>query len=198
MADHPVDWNGGRLMELLWYVSRATGLIALLLLTATILLGITGVMRFTAPGWPRFVLAHLHRNLALLTLAFLVVHVSTAVIDPYAGIRWIDTVVPFVSGYQTFWLGLGVVAIELLIALVATSLLRTRMGLRSWRAVHWAGYGCWPIAVIHGLGIGGQDTQTLWMLAPTLGCVALVVGALIWRVLVTPAGEAGRVQVTRR
>jgi methionine sulfoxide reductase heme-binding subunit len=72
-------------MELLWYVSRASGLIALLL-TGTMLLGITGVMRFNAPGWPRFVLAHLHCNLALLTLAFLAVHVSTAVIDPYAGI----------------------------------------------------------------------------------------------------------------
>jgi predicted ferric reductase len=185
-------------MELLWYISRASGLIALLLLTATMLLGITGVMRFAAPGWPRFVLAHLHRNLALLTLAFLVVHVSTAVIDPYAGISWIDTVVPFISSYETFCLGLGVVAIELLLALVATSVLRTRIGLRTWRMVHWAGYACWPIAVIHGLGIGGQDTQTPWMLAPALGCVALVVGGLIWRVSVAPAGQAGRMQVTRR
>jgi sulfoxide reductase heme-binding subunit YedZ len=185
-------------MELLWYVSRASGLVALLLLTGTMLLGITGVMRFTAPGWPRFVLAHLHRNLALLTLAFLAVHVSTAVIDPYAGISWIDTVVPFISSYQTFWLGLGVVAIELLLALIVTSLLRTRIGLRAWRTVHWAGYAGWPIAVIHGLGIGGQDTRTPWMLAPTLGCIALVFGGLICRVSVAPASQAGRIQVTRR
>jgi sulfoxide reductase heme-binding subunit YedZ len=184
-------------MELFWYVSRASGLVALLLLTGTMLLGVTGVMRFTAPGWPRFVLAHLHRNVALLTPVFLVVHVSTAVIDPYAGIRWIDTVVPFISSYETFWLGLGVVAIELLIALVATSLLRTRIGLRTWRTVHSASYACWPIAVIHGLGIGGQDTRTLWILAPTLGCVALVVGGLIWRLSVAPTGQAGRVPVTR-
>jgi methionine sulfoxide reductase heme-binding subunit len=191
-------WDGGPVMELLWYVSRASGLVALLLLSATMLLGITGVMRFAAPGWPRFVLAHLHRNLALLTLAFLVVHVSTAVIDPYAGISWIDTVVPFISSYQPLWLGLGVVALELLLALVATSLLRTHIGRRTWRTVHWAGYACWPIAVIHGLGIGGQDTRIPWMLAPTLGCIALVAGALIWRVLVAPAGQAGRIQVTRR
>jgi methionine sulfoxide reductase heme-binding subunit len=69
-------------------------------------------------------------------------------------------VVPFISGYQTFWLGLGVVAIELLLALVVTSLLRTRIGRRAWRTVHWACYACWPIAVIHGLGIGGHDTRT--------------------------------------
>jgi methionine sulfoxide reductase heme-binding subunit len=183
---------------LLWYVSRAAGLVALLLLTGTILLGITGVVRFAVPGWPQFVLAQLHRNLSLLTVAFLAVHVSTAVVDTYAGIRWIDTVVPFVSRYETFWLGLGVIAIELLIALVVTSLLRTRIGLRTWRAVHWAAYACWLIAVIHGLGIGGQDTRTTWVLVLTLGCAALMAGGLIWRVLAAPAGRLRPVEMSRR
>ncbi|WP_211176583.1 ferric reductase-like transmembrane domain-containing protein [Pseudonocardia acidicola] len=185
-------------MQALWYASRSSGLVALLLLTGTMLLGITGVVRFAAPGWPRFVLAQLHRNLSLITLAFLAVHVSTAVIDPYAGIRWIDTVVPFASSYRTFWLGLGVVAIELLIALVVSSLLRTRIGLRTWRAAHWASYACWPVAVVHGLGIGGQDIRTPWVLGLTVGCVVLVAGGLFWRVLAAPAAEAGRAEVIRR
>jgi len=184
-------------VQLFWFVSRAAGLVSLLLLTATMLLGITGKMRYTRVGWPRFVSAHLHRNLSLLTLVFLAVHVSTAVIDPYAGIRWIDTVVPFISGYETFWLGLGVIAIELLAALIVTSLVRTRIGLRSWRVVHWASYGCWPIAVIHGLGMGGQDTRTPWVLALTLGCVAFVLGAVGWRAFASPRDDDAAVEASR-
>lgn len=174
-------------MMLLWYASRAAGLLALVLLSATVLLGITGAMRVSAPRWPRFVLAHLHRNLALLTVAFLTTHITTAVIDPYVNISWIDVVVPFTSSYQPFWLGLGAVALELLLALIVTSLLRTRIGLHTWRAVHWASYACWPVAVIHGLGIGGHDTRTPWILALTLACVALVSGGLAWRILAAPA-----------
>jgi methionine sulfoxide reductase heme-binding subunit len=165
----------------LWFASRAAGLLALVLLTGTVLLGVSGAVQFASPGWPRFVLALLHRNLALLTVVFLVLHVSTAVLDGYAGIRWIDTMVPFVSGYEPFWLGLGVVAADLLVALVVTSLLRSRVGLRTWRAVHWAAYLSWPVAVVHGLGIGGQDTRTPWVLALTLGCVALLLAAAAWR-----------------
>jgi DMSO/TMAO reductase YedYZ heme-binding membrane subunit len=165
----------------LWFASRAAGLIAQALLTGTVVLGVSGAVRFAAPGWPRFVLALLHRNLALLTVVFVVLHVSTAVLDGYADIQWIDTVVPFVSGYEPFWLGLGVVAAELLLALVVTSLLRLRIGLRTWRAVHWAAYVSWPVAVIHGLGIGGQDSRTPWILALTIGCIALVVAAVGWR-----------------
>lgn len=184
-------------MQLFWFLSRAAGLISLVLLTATMTLGITGKMRRTVAGWPRFVLAHLHRNVSLLTLVFLVVHVCTAVIDPYAGIHWIDTVVPFASSYQTFWLGLGVIAIELMAAMIITSLLRARIGLRTWRAVHWAAYACWPVAVVHGLGMGGQDTRTGWVLLLTLGCVAVVLGGLAWRVFATPADDPGQIDVAR-
>ncbi|GAA1262834.1 ferric reductase-like transmembrane domain-containing protein [Pseudonocardia aurantiaca] len=168
-------------MMAFWFASRAAGVLALVLLTGTVVIGVSGAVRYASPRWPRFVLALLHRNLALLTVAFLVLHVSTAVLDGYAGIRWIDTVVPFVSGYEPFWLGLGVVAAELFLAMVVTSLLRPWVGLRTWRAVHWAAYVSWPVAVIHGLGIGGQDTRTPWILALTLGCVALLLGAAGWR-----------------
>jgi predicted ferric reductase len=185
-------------MMLLWYTSRSAGLLSQILLSATMVLGITGVMRLNAPGWPRFVLTHLHRNLSLLTLVFLVVHISTAVIDPYVSIRWIDAVVPFTSSYETLWLGLGAVALELVIALIATSLLRARIGLATWRGLHWATYACWPIAVIHGLGIGGQDTRTPWIVALTGACVAVVLGALAWRLVVAPSNHPQPVGATRR
>lgn len=166
----------------LWYASRAGGLVSLLLLTGTVVLGICEVQRVATTGWPRFVFALLHRNIALLTMVFLAVHVSTAIIDPYAGIGWLDAVVPFSSVYHPFWLGLGAVALDLLLALVLTSLLRPRISHRSWRAVHWAAYACWPVAVAHGVGIGGADIRLGWVVALAVGCVLGVVAALIWRI----------------
>ena len=178
----------------LWYASRATGLISLVLLTAVVLLGIGGVSRLDAAAFPRFAVARLHRNLSLLVVAFLAVHIPTAVLDGYVDIRWLDVVLPFAGTYQPFWLGLGAVALDLLVALVVTSLLRVRLGLRAWRAVHWAAYVCWPVAVAHGFGIGGKDSTTGWVLALTIGCVAAVGLALVGRAVAvgrrtpTPAG----------
>jgi hypothetical protein len=72
----------------LWFASRGTGLVAALLLTATTALGAIHSGRVTSARWPRFTLHALHRNVSLLTLAFLAVHVASAIIDPYAGIAW--------------------------------------------------------------------------------------------------------------
>lgn len=164
-----------------WYASRATGLISQVLLTAALVLGICGAARLDTAPWPRFAVARLHRNVSLLVVAFLAVHIATAVLDGYVDIRWLDVVVPFTGDYEPFWLGLGAVALDLLAALVVTSLLRVRLGLRAWRAVHWAAYACWPVAVVHGFGIGGKDSTTGWVLGLTLGCVGAVGVSLVWR-----------------
>jgi predicted ferric reductase len=171
----------------LWYASRAAGLVSLVLLTAVLVLGISGVTRFATATWPRFAVARLHRNLSLLVLVFLGVHIATAVLDGYVDIRWLDVLVPFAGRYEPFWLGLGAVALELLVAMVVTSLLRVRIGLRAWRAVHWAAYACWPLAVAHGLGIGGKDSSTGWILALTLGCVGAAGAGMVWRAHTAPA-----------
>ena len=178
-------------MIALWYVSRATGVVALVLLTGTLVLGALTGGRATSPAWPRFAVAGLHRNLSLLALTFVAVHVTTAIVDGYAGIAWLDAVLPFVSVYHPFWLGLGAAAFDLLLALVATSLLRTRISARRWRAVHWAAYACWPVALLHGFGIGAGDTQSAWGVAIVLGCVAAVAAAVMWRTTTThPDPEA--------
>lgn len=167
--------------QALWYASRGTGLVSLLLLTAAVVLGALNTARFSRSRWPRFAVAAVHRNLSLIALAFLAVHVATAVIDPYAGIGWLDAVLPYGSVYQPLWTGLGAVAGDLLLALVATSLLRSRLSVRVWRAVHWFAYACWPVAVIHGLGIGGADTRLGWVLLFNAGCVLAVAAAVGWR-----------------
>lgn len=166
---------------ILWYASRATGLIALVLFTASVVLGALGGGRFASPRWPRFALAAVHRNVSLLAVVFLAVHITTATVDPFAGIGWLDAVVPFRSVYHPFWLGLGAVATDLTIAIVVTSLLRPRINLRLWRWVHWVSYACWPLAVGHGIGTAPADIRLSWVVVVNLLCVLVVLGAVTWR-----------------
>jgi len=164
----------------LWYLTRATGLVALVLLTASMAFGLLTSVRYQRPAWPRFVTVGLHRNLSSLALAFTGAHVATTLADSYAPIRLRDVVIPFVSAYRPLWLGLGAIAFDLMLALAVTSLLRTRMSYRSWRVVHWSSYLCWPVAVVHGLGTG-SDTPVRWVLALTVACVALIAMLTGWR-----------------
>jgi sulfoxide reductase heme-binding subunit YedZ len=164
----------------LWYATRATGLVTLLLLTASVLLGILTASRFASESWPRFLSQGLHRNTSLLVLAFLALHIGTTVADTYTSIPLAAAFVPFAAAYKAPWLGLGAVALDLLLALAATSLFRQRIGYRSWRRVHWLAYACWPVAVAHGLGIG-TDRGTTWVLALSLACVLAVLATVAWR-----------------
>jgi DMSO/TMAO reductase YedYZ heme-binding membrane subunit len=172
----------------LWYAARATGLVAFLLLTATMVWGMLGPGRTAqgqnAPaGAPRFVASLLHRNLSLLTLTFLAVHIGSSTIDTYAGIGWLDAIIPFGSVYKPVWLGFGAVAFDLLLALVLTSLLRTRISARLWRRLHWFAYLCWPVALVHAVGIG-TDSRGGWPLLITLGCCAAVLFVGLYRLTV--------------
>src|ERR1700691_172095 len=97
----------------LWYATRATGVVALVLLTGTVILGIASTAGPQAPGLPRVVTAGLHRNIALLVLARVGLHVVTTVADSYAPIAVTAAVIPFSSGYRRLWLGLGAIALDL-------------------------------------------------------------------------------------
>ena len=164
----------------LWYTTRATGLVAMVLLTAAMATGLLTSVRFEHRNWPRFVTLGLHRNLSLLALAFTVLHVLTTVLDNFVSIPVVDAFIPFIGTYRPFWLGLGAIAFDLMLALIGTSLVRSRLGLRSWRLVHWTAYACWPVAVIHGLGTG-TDTPVRWVLALTVACVLVIVVLTLWR-----------------
>lgn len=170
----------------LWHAARASGFVSTLLLTATVLLGILGPMRVGTAGWPRFTLAGLHRNISLLAMALLAVHVVSVAVDSYVPITWLDLVVPFVSTYHTFWLGLGTVAFDIILALLVTSLLRPRINPRLWRALHWSAYLCWPLALVHGLGIG-TDALSSWPLGLSVLCTLAVLAGVGWRVAATLA-----------
>lgn len=163
--------------SLSWYLTRSTGAVALLLLSASVVLGVADVRRVSSERWPRFVIDALHRNVALLSVCFLGVHIITAVLDTFTSIPLVDAVVPFIGSYRPFWLGLGAVSFDLLIAVTVTSMLRQRLGYATWRAVHWLSYASWPIALVHGLGTG-SDTNGTWMLTLDLLCLVAVLAAL--------------------
>jgi len=167
--------------SLYWYLTRSTGAVALLLLTAAVVLGVVDVRRWSTPNWPRFMVDALHRKVALLAMIFLALHIITSVLDTFAPISPIDAVVPFAGSYRPFWLGLGAIAFDLLIAVTITSLLRQRMGYASWRAVHWLTYASWPIALLHGFGTG-SDVRTTWLLALSIACLLAVLAAVAVRV----------------
>ena len=166
----------------LWYATRGTGAMTLLLLTASVVLGIGEVRAWRPAGTPRFAVAAMHRTVSLLAVALLAVHIATTLLDPFPPIGALNAIVPFQTDYRPLWLGLGTVASDLLIALALTSLVRRRLGYRAWRGLHWLAYACWPVALVHGIG-AGSDTRSTWMLALTAACVLAVLVALTGRLV---------------
>ena len=164
----------------LWYASRATGVVTLLLLTAVVVLGILVNRQGRLPGLPGFAVTGLHRNVSLLAVAFLAIHVVTAIADPYVTIGIAATVLPFASPYKPLWLGLGAISLDLVAALILTSLARGRMSRRAWRAIHWLGYAAWPLAILHSIG-SSADARSGLVLDVLTGCVLAVAFALAWR-----------------
>ena len=164
---------------LLWYLNRGTGVVLLGLLTLVTVFGI--VARHTRAGGrlPGFVVPALHRNLSVLCVALLLVHASSAVLDEYVDIRWWQVFVPWALSYSPWWLGLVTVASDLVLAAALSSAVRTRLGYRAWRLIHWTTYGAWALGVAHGLGIG-TDSRELWVrlvYVASLGCVTLAIVA---------------------
>ncbi len=173
-----------------WYFTRGTGMVALILLSAVMVLGILGPLRISSREWPRFAIETVHRDLSLLALVVIVVHVVTTVLDGYAPISLIAGIVPFDSAYRPLWLGLGAISFDLMLALVLTSLLRRRVGYPVWRWIHWLAYLSWPLAVLHGIGTG-SDAGQAWALAVTAACVITVLRAFVFRLQNAPALQQG-------
>jgi DMSO/TMAO reductase YedYZ heme-binding membrane subunit len=170
----------------LWYASRATGVVSLLLLTGVTLLGVLVNRQGRLPGLPRFAVTGLHRNLSLLAVAFVAIHVVTAVLDPYVTIGLVAIVIPFTSPYKALWLGVGAISLDLVAALILTSLARARMSRRLWRGLHWLAYLAWGSALLHSL-TSSTDLHRGVLLYLAIGCAVAVTGAVIWRI-----AQAGR------
>ncbi len=166
--------------QVLWFAARGAGAVSLLMLTASVCFGLVTVTRFQHAQWPRFFNYEMHRRVSLLSIVFLAVHILAAVFDPFTNLGLSAVLVPLASTYRPVPVALGVIALYLFVALIATSLLRKHIGQKTWRAVHWASYAMWPLALLHGI-TSGTDAFASWMLAIDLACAAAVAGSLAWR-----------------
>jgi sulfoxide reductase heme-binding subunit YedZ len=163
-------------MSLLWEVTRSTALVATAGLSVTVSLG---VLAASPTGRvPRFVTQGLHRHVAALTAVLVVAHVVTVLADAYVPLTWADGVVPFRAAYQPVGTALGTLAVDVLVAVLLTSLLRGRLGHRAWHAVHLLSWTLWPLVVVHGLLVGTDDQAVRWV---CLGGAVPVAAALLWR-----------------
>jgi predicted ferric reductase len=164
-----------------WYFSRASGLVSLVLLTTIVVLGVLGPLRVSSERWPRFAIRTVHRDVSLIAVVVILMHVVTITFDTFVNVPLTSLVLPWGSSYAPFWVGLGAVAFDLLLAIVITSLIRARLGYRTWRFVHWFAYVSWPVAVAHGLA-AGSDHNAAWALALVIACIAVVVATVAMRV----------------
>jgi predicted ferric reductase len=160
----------------LWFLSRSSGIVLLVLFTAVMVLGTATRLGWAPRPWPHFVIAEMHRTISLFAVALLGLHVVTALTDPYVSVGWAATAIPFLSPYRTAAIGLGTLAADLGAAVLLTSVLRHRLGLRAWRAVHWLAYLAWPAAFCHALS-AGNDLRTGWGAAVLWGSAAVAVVA---------------------
>ena len=174
---------------------------ALLLLSLVIVLGVlhnTSVVKNADLGLPRFVLVALHRNLSLITVVFVALHVVTILVTDYVHLRVVDVFVPGIALYNPIGAALGTVATDLVLAIILTSVLRSRVSRRVWFCVHWTSYLCWPVAVAHAvLNVSFRGT-TWWTLVVPLISLVAIVWALLYRVsdqrrVAVPVAERGKV-----
>jgi predicted ferric reductase len=177
----------------LWYATRATGVVALVLLTATMVLGLATTGRARARHWPGFAQQEMHRRLSMIAMVFLALHVLTSVLDRFVSISWLSLVVPFTSSYGRFWVGVGTIGLDLMLAVLVSSLLRAQLAPGTWRGLHWLAAACWPVALAHTFGMG-TDSGEPWVIALGALCIASVMAAMLWRIRMT----AGQVALTHR
>jgi methionine sulfoxide reductase heme-binding subunit len=163
----------------LWYLNRGSGAVTLVLLSLTLALGLLSPGGRPARGVPRFVTQALHRHLALLAFVLLGAHIVSAVVDEYVDIAWWQAFVPVGATYEPFWLGLGAVAVDLLLVVAVTSALRQRIGPRTWRLLHRLAWPMWALALSHGVGMGTDLREGWWLV--TVSSAAIVAGALLRR-----------------
>ncbi len=175
----------------LWYLTRATGVVALVLLTVSVVMGVVAAVGWATERWPRFLSQSVHRNVSLFCIGFVALHVVTTVSDGYVPIGFASAFLPFHTPYRPIWIGLGALGFDLLLVVLVTSALRHRIGYSSWRFVHWLAYLCWPIAVFHSLG-SGSDASLPFVLGIDAVCGVAVLAAVACRLATGRTFPTGR------
>jgi predicted ferric reductase len=170
--------------ELLWYVARAGGFVAYGLLAASVALGLVASMRIASPRWPRALTTEVHRFVTMAALTFTGIHVVSLVAHPTEGLGVTEVLVPFAADREPLWTALGVVGMELSVAVWLSTRLRSRIGYARWRQLHRLAFVAFGASLVHGIA-QGADTGTLWGGAIYMASMGLVGGLLAVRILGT-------------
>jgi sulfoxide reductase heme-binding subunit YedZ len=166
-----------------WYAARAGGVAAYVLLTLNVSIGLLMTGKKRMKHWPRFALEDVHRFTGLLTGTFVVLHIVTVAIDSYLPFSIWSLAIPFIASYRPIWIGLGICAAEMLLALAITNHYRnTTLSYQTWRRWHYVNFAVWTAATFHSIG-SGTDRSTTWLLAIDALAVGTVCGLTTWRVL---------------
>ena len=175
----------------LWYTTRATGLVALVLFSAVVCLGSMVAIRVGGTKVGRFELNELHRSLSMVAVAFLVIHILTTVVDSYVPTGWISAIVPMTSSYKRFDVALGAVAFDLILAVWLSSLMKVRIANSSWRFIHWFSWMALVVAIVHGF-LTGTDGRSGLGLGVIIACASAVTASALWRFVKRPPRALGR------
>ena len=159
-----------------WYAARAGGIVAYVLVSASVLAGIALAGKQRVPGFPRFAVEDVHRFVGVLAGTFIALHIFWLAIDSQSHLTTKSIVIPFISSYRPLWTGLGIVAAELLLALAVTNHYRKRLRYSTWRRLHYLNFAVWGAATLHGLGAGTDSGSTVFLLmyATTVGVVGVL------------------------
>ena len=179
--------------QVTWDVARAGGMVAYVLLTLSMVLGLALSVRWQRPLWPRLLTNELHSFVTLLSLVFIGVHVAAVWLDPFTRFGWRDIFVPMASSSRTVWMTIGIVGAYLMLAVWISSQLRARIGHALWRRLHGLTFAVYLLSTVHGLWTG-TDSKHVWALELYTASIVLV-GALLINRLLTPIGARGVIHV---
>ncbi len=167
-----------------WFLMRSGGLVAAGLLTVAVLVAVLGpLLRPTA----RLTAVSVHRAAAVTGSLLIVAHVVLAVLDAWIPLDWPAALLPGLAGWQRWGVGLGALALDLLVVVLLTTALRYR-GPGLWRRAHLLAYPVWALAIGHGLLVG-SDGRAMSLLARV--SVAVVLLAVAARLLLLPGAGWG-------
>ncbi len=175
----------------LWYTSRATGMVAMILFTLVVTLGTFVANRIGGTIVGRFEINELHRSLSIVAIVFLGLHILTTVVDSYVSTGLISAFIPMTSSYKRVPVALGAVAFDLILAVWVSSLLKLRIKNQTWRFIHWFSWLGVTTSLVHGFLTGSDARHGFGLILVGL-CTLAVVSAALWRFLGRPARAAGR------
>jgi hypothetical protein len=173
-----------------WYISRAAGFAAYILLFGVVALGLAIHTRASDRLFARWRVNDIHEFGSLLALAFLGLHAGVLLADTYVGYSIWQILIPFAAPTRAAWTGVGVITGYLLVLVVASFYVRRWIGYRTWRLLHYSTFGLYVMATLHGV-FTGTDSVTAWAQLLYISTGGIVVALILYRAVVSTRRKRG-------